>query len=81
MFSATGSTARLNVQNHARVRRILAQLEAAAVPEDMNLPGLFFHRLVGREVGRYSVRVTGNWRITFGFEPPDAIEVDLQDYH
>jgi proteic killer suppression protein len=27
------------------------------------------------------VRVTGNWRITFGWEGPDAVEVDLDGYH
>jgi toxin HigB-1 len=45
----------------------------------MNLPGYYFHRLKGVE--RYSVRVTGNWGITFGWEDADAIEVDLEDYH
>jgi proteic killer suppression protein len=31
--------------------------------------------------GRDSVRVTGNWRITFGWEENDATDVDLEDYH
>ena len=25
--------------------------------------------------------VNANYRLTFGFEPPDAQEVDLEDYH
>jgi hypothetical protein len=25
--------------------------------------------------------LTGNWRITFGWEGRDAVEVDLEDYH
>jgi len=31
--------------------------------------------------GRYAVDATANWRLTFGWEGDDAIEVDLEDYH
>jgi len=55
-------------------------LDAAAAPEDMHLPGFHFHRLRGQSV-RYSVRVTGNWRLTFAWDESDAIQVDLEDYH
>jgi plasmid maintenance system killer protein len=27
------------------------------------------------------VRVTANYRLTFGWDHPDAIAVDLEDYH
>lgn len=30
---------------------------------------------------RRSVRVSGNWRVTFKFEGPDAIAIDSEDYH
>lgn len=30
---------------------------------------------------RYSVRVSGNWRLTFAWEESDASQVDLEDYH
>lgn len=49
------------------------------MPQDMNVPGFFFHGLKGVE--RYSVRVTGNWRITFSWRGVDAVDVDLEDYH
>jgi proteic killer suppression protein len=45
----------------------------------MNLPGLHFHGLQGEP--RWSVRVTANWRVTFGWGEADAIDVDLEDYH
>lgn len=45
----------------------------------MNLLGYFFHGLEGEQ--RWSVRVTGNWRITFGWDGTDVIDVDLEDYH
>ncbi|MCP4379927.1 MAG: hypothetical protein GY798_00615 [Hyphomicrobiales bacterium] len=57
---------------------MLARLDAAAVPSDMNLPGYHFHQL---DDGRYSVRVTGNWRITFGWDDDDATDVSIEDYH
>ncbi len=47
----------------------------------MDLPGFHFHALKGDAKGRYSVRVSGNFRITFGWHDDDAIDVDLEDYH
>jgi proteic killer suppression protein len=60
---------------------MLRVLDDATTPENMNLPGYRFHGLAGQDRGRYSVRVTGNWRITFGWNGEDAVEVDLEDYH
>lgn len=78
-FAETGNPAKLSVANQDRVRRILARLDAALEPNDLNLPGYYFHRLSG--IDRYSVRVTGNWRITFGWDGEDAVDVDLEDHH
>ena len=80
-FAAGGDAAKLSVQNAARVRRILLALNDAPRPEAMNLEGYRFHRLKGRDKDRYSVSVSGNWRITFAFEGKDAVDVDLEDYH
>jgi proteic killer suppression protein len=55
-------------------------LEAALEPDDMNIPGWGFHPLKGKPK-RYSVNVTGNWRITFGWQNEDAIHINLEDYH
>ena len=64
-----------------RIRLILDRLHASEVPSDMNLPGLDFHALKGDRRGTYSVKVTGNWRITFGWSGEDATDVDFEDYH
>ncbi|WMT85645.1 type II toxin-antitoxin system RelE/ParE family toxin [Pelagibacterium sp. 26DY04] len=80
-FFETGSPRGLSVQDSKRVARILLALDAAPNPEAMDLPGYRFHALIGKDKGRYSVRVTGNWRITFGWDDEGAIEVDLEDYH
>ena len=47
----------------------------------MNLPGLFLHSLKGDKGETWSVRVSGNWRITFRFVDGDAEIVNYEDYH
>ncbi|MEZ5836609.1 MAG: type II toxin-antitoxin system RelE/ParE family toxin [Geminicoccaceae bacterium] len=64
-----------------RVRRILTLLQGAEQIEDMNLPGFVLHPLTGELRGFWSVRVSGNWRLTFRFEDGHAFDVDLVDYH
>lgn len=64
-----------------RITMILDRLDAAVRPGDMNLPGLGFHHLSGSSKGRYAVSVSANWRITFGWDQEDAIQVDFEDYH
>ncbi len=78
-FFETGRSDRLPVPNAPRVSRILRALDAATKPDDMNLPGYGFHGLHGES--RWSVRVTGNWRVTFAWDENDAVDVDLEDYH
>lgn len=68
-------------RSEARIERILDRLEASISPKDMDIPGFKFHPLMGDRVGEYSVSVTGNWRMTFGFDGEDAVNVNLEDYH
>ena len=39
------------------------------------------HQLKGRMRDRWSVSVSGNWRVTFAFDGKDAVLVDYEDYH
>ena len=80
-FAERGEPSKLSIPNVDRVRRILARLNASVRPDDMNLPGYRFHALRGSERGRYGVDASGNWRITFGWDGEDAVDVDLEDYH
>jgi proteic killer suppression protein len=80
-FYESGTTRGIQAAQASRIRLILGRLEASTLPKDMNLPGLHLHELSGRRKGTWSVRVSGNWRITFRFDGPDAIDVDLEDYH
>ena len=80
-FAKHGDAAKLSVPNVRRVETIIARLDAAQLPEDMNLPGYRFHGLKGQEKGRFAVDASGNWRVTFGWDGNDAVDVDLEDYH
>jgi proteic killer suppression protein len=80
-FASTGDRSRLAVQKPERIRRILLLLDSASRPADMAVSGMRFHALTGRDKGRYSVWASENYRITFGWDGEDAIEVDLEDYH
>jgi len=80
-FAETGDASKLSVRNAQRVELLIRRLDAVKRPEFMNLPGLFFHALKGQEKDRFSIRVTGNYRLTFGWDGNDAVEVDLEDYH
>ena len=80
-FFETGTTRGIRATQANRIRLILGRLPASTNPQDMNLPGLVLHELSGRQKGTWSVRVSGNWRITFRFDGPDAGDVDLEDYH
>ena len=80
-FAEKGDASKLSVRNEGKVRRILAALDVATAPEQMDIPGYRFHPLQGDNMGRFSVTVTGNWRITFAFDGEDAVDVDLEDYH
>ncbi len=64
-----------------KVERVLARLDEATKPEDMNVPGFGLHPLKGNLTGYWAVRVSNNWRIVFRFDGPNVKDVDLIDYH
>jgi len=64
-----------------RIEDVLAHLDVAIRPGDVDLPGHRLHRLKGEFKGFWSVTVSGNWRIIFRMEDGDAYDVDLLDYH
>jgi proteic killer suppression protein len=64
-----------------RVSEILSVLDAAESVEEADIPGYRLHPLSGDRQGYWSVKVTGNWRITFRFQDGYAEDVNLEDYH
>ena len=75
-----GKTRRIGTSHIRKCVRILQLLEIAERPEDMNIAGFRFHGL-HRDPKRWSVRVTANYRITFGWSGEAALDIDFEDYH
>ena len=65
----------------AKIERVLARLDVAAKPADMNLPGFGLHPLKGDRAGYWAVTVSANWRVVFRFDGRDVRDVQLIDYH
>ena len=80
-FFLQGTKAGIQAKHVNRLRIILARLHASVAPQDMDLPGLKLHSLSGKRKGAWSVKVSGNWRITFEFRGEDIYVVDYEDYH
>lgn len=80
-FFRYSEKAGLSAQQLPRLARLLDRLNGATEPRDMNLPGFGFHELRGNRKGTYSVKVSGNWRLTFRFKSAHAHDVNLEDYH
>ena len=47
----------------------------------MDIPGYRLHLLKGNRSETWSLKVSGNWRLTFEFRGSDAYVVDYEDYH
>lgn len=80
-FHETGSVAGIRPQHAGRLRMQLAALDSAQVIDDMNIPGFRLHPLKGDARGRWSIWVSGNWRLTFDFRDDDAYLLNYEDYH
>ena len=80
-FFETRSKAGIQPAHEKKLRLQLDTLDDAETPAGMNIPGWNLHPLQGSLAGHWSVKVSGNWRMTFRFEGQDAILVDYRDYH
>ena len=63
------------------IRIRLEVIDSALMLEDIRLPGYDLHELKGDRQGTWSIKVSGNWRITFSFEDGEVYDVNLEDYH
>lgn len=71
----------INPQIAQRLIVILDALDAIENAHEMDIVGLYFHKLKGDRKDEYSVRVSGNWRITWCMDGIDVTAVNLEDYH
>lgn len=66
----------------AKIDQMVSALIAASNEEEIMTPaGWRLHRLSGDRVGTYSMRVSGNWRLTFRVADNAIVDLDLEDYH
>lgn len=80
-FFKAGSAAGIQPKHVKRLRMLLVALDTAQTIDDIDVPGFKLHPLKGKEKGRWSVWVNGNWQITFEFRDGQAHELDYEDYH
>ena len=81
LFFKTGRKSGIQANHAKRLKLILGRLNASTSVDDMNLPGLYLHQLSGERADTWSVRVSGNWRVTFRFKGDHAEIVNYEDYH
>ena len=77
----TGKTSGVQTSHTNRLRMQLVALDTSRTIEDMDIPGFKLHPLKGKLKGRWSISVSGNWRITFEFRDGNAFILDYEDYH
>ena len=71
----------IQAKHASRSRLILGRLHASISHVNMDFPGLYLYQLTGDRKEIWSVRVSGNWRVTFKFSGVHAEAVDYEDYH
>jgi len=69
-------------QIQERALRKLRQLDAARVLDDLrNPPSNHLEFLKSDRKGQLSIRINDQWRICFGWEHGDVVDVEIVDYH
>ena len=76
-----GTAKGIRTDHVAKVENILAVLNRARKPSDMDLPGFGLHPLKGDLKNFWSVTVRANWRIVFRFGGGPVHRLGLLDYH
>lgn len=69
-----------DIQN--RALRKLRQLHTSRTLDDLKqCPGSQLESLKGDRIGQMSIRINKKWRICFVWQDPNAIDVEIVDYH
>ncbi len=80
-FFYDGTKKGVQPKHAGKLEEILDRLNQAREIRDMNFPGSGLHPLLPRQINRWAVKVSGNWRITFVFKKGHALKVNYEDYH
>ncbi len=79
-FFENGTLKGIQSKHAKRLRLQLAALDTAQSIDDMSIPGYGLHPLKGKAKGRWSIWISGNWRLTFVFDGGVYV-LDYEDYH
>ena len=77
----SGNASGVEADHVNRLRMHLAALDTALRITEMDIPGFRLHPLKGELKDRWSILVSGNWRVTFEFREGNAYILDYEDYH
>ena len=80
-FFESGDKSGIQTKQSELLEDRLAALDTAQSIQDMDIPGYRLHKLKGRLKNRWSIRVSGNWRLTFEIDGTDIYLLDYEDYH
>ncbi len=80
-FYEDGTTKGIQFEHSKKLKMRLVALDTAFVIEDLQLPGFNLHPLKGDRAEIWSIKISGNWRITFRFEDGDVYIINYEDYH
>ena len=80
-FFYDGTHKGIQAKHAPKLEVLLDRLDAANEIKDMSYPGSDLHLLLPKKKGRWAIKVSGNWRLTFEFKDGDAFNVDIEDYH
>ena len=76
-----GTIKGIQSKHERKIKLRLTALNTAFAIDDLQLPGFNLHQLKGDRNELWSIKVNGNWRITFTFKDGDVYIVDYEDYH
>ena len=76
-----GNTKGIPKEFEKKIRVRLEVIDTAITIDDINIPGYRLHELTNDRQGTWSIKVSGNWRITFTFQDNNAYDIELEDYH
>ena len=76
----TGRSRRVGANYRAAAILIMDHLDAITDLQDC-VGVRAFHPLSGDRRGSYAMTVSRNYRITFRWDAPNVLDVDLEDYH
>lgn len=80
-FFRAGERRLLDAKWLGRLEIFLDVMDKARTTDDLAVPGAGLHRLGGNRKSTWSMKVSGNWRLTFRFEDEHVYDVNLEDYH